>query len=52
MRVRYAVRAHDDLCTILAYIESRNPQGATNVARAVRKAIELIGQFPHSGRLA
>jgi plasmid stabilization system protein ParE len=43
MRVRYTLRAGDDLRTILSYIDSRNPQGAINVARAMRKAIELIG---------
>jgi toxin ParE1/3/4 len=52
MRIRYTVRARDDLRTILTYVESRSRQGATNVARAMRKSFELIGQFPQSGRLA
>jgi toxin ParE1/3/4 len=52
MRIRYTVRARDDLRTILTYVESRSRQGAANVARAMRKSFELIGQFPQSGRLA
>jgi plasmid stabilization system protein ParE len=52
MRVQYSPRARDDLIAILIYIEHRSPQGARNVARALRKTIELIGEFPQSGRLA
>jgi toxin ParE1/3/4 len=52
MNVRYTPRARDDLGAILAYIDERSPQGARNVARALYKTINLIGQFPRSGRLA
>jgi toxin ParE1/3/4 len=52
MKVRYTARAREDVRTILAYIESSSPQGASNVARAIHKTIELIGQFPEAGRLA
>jgi toxin ParE1/3/4 len=52
MRVRYTPRARGDIVEILAYISQRNPQGARNVARAMHKTIELIGQFPQAGRLA
>jgi plasmid stabilization system protein ParE len=37
------------LSVILKYIDERNAQGASNVKRAIRKVIELIGQFPHGG---
>jgi plasmid stabilization system protein ParE len=30
-------------------MDERNAQGAANVKRAIRKVIELIGQFPHGG---
>jgi len=52
MRVRYTPRARADLISILTFIERQSPQGAQNVARALRKTIELIGQFPQvrSGR--
>jgi toxin ParE1/3/4 len=52
MKVQYTARGRDDLAAILTYIERRSPQGARNVARAIRKTVELIGEFPHSGRLA
>jgi plasmid stabilization system protein ParE len=52
MKVRYTPRARDDLEAIVSYIERHSPQGARNVMRAMQKTIELIGQFPHSGRLA
>jgi toxin ParE1/3/4 len=50
MRVRYTPRARDDIASILSYLELHSPQGARNVARAMRKTLELIGQFPQSGR--
>jgi plasmid stabilization system protein ParE len=34
----------------LAYLDERSPRGARNVHRAIRKTVELIGQFPESGR--
>jgi len=52
VRIRYTSQARDDLRAILAFVEQHSPQGARNIARAVRKTVELIGQFPHSGRLA
>jgi toxin ParE1/3/4 len=52
MKVEYTPRARDDLLAVLIYIERHSPQGARNVARAIRKTIELIGEFPQSGRLA
>jgi len=52
MRVRYTPRAHDDIVSILTYLERHSLQGARNVARAMHKTIELIAQFPHSGRPA
>jgi toxin ParE1/3/4 len=52
MRVRYTPRARTDIVSILTYIERLSPKGARNVARALRKTIELIGQFPHSSRAA
>jgi toxin ParE1/3/4 len=52
MKVRYAARARADLLAILSYLQRHSPQGARNVARAMNKIIELIGQFPQSGRTA
>jgi toxin ParE1/3/4 len=50
MRVRYTPRARGDLRLILEYIDERNPRGAENVKRAIRKTIELIGEYPEGGR--
>jgi toxin ParE1/3/4 len=52
MTVRLTPRARGDLLKILTFIEERSPQGARNVARAMQKTVELVGQFPQSGRLA
>jgi len=52
VRIRYTSRARNDLTTIFAYVEQHSPQGARNIAQALHKTVELIGQFPQSGRLA
>ena len=52
MRVRYTPRARSDLEAILRYIDERNPRGAKNVKRALKKTLELIGEFPESGRVS
>ena len=52
MRVRYTPRARDDLQEILQYLDERNPQGAQSVKRVMQRTIELIGQYPASGRRA
>jgi plasmid stabilization system protein ParE len=49
VRVRFTPRARNDLAEILKYIDERSPRGAQNVKRAVRKAIELIGEFSEGG---
>jgi toxin ParE1/3/4 len=50
MRIRYTPRARSDLEAILQYIDERSPVGARKVKRAIQKTIELIGEFPESGR--
>jgi toxin ParE1/3/4 len=52
MRVRYTPRARSDVQLILRYIDERSPRGARSVKRAIRKTIELIGEFPEGGRRA
>ena len=52
MRVRFTPRARDDLEAILQYLDERSPQGAMSVKRTLRKTIDLIGQYPQSGRLS
>ncbi|HYS47250.1 MAG TPA: type II toxin-antitoxin system RelE/ParE family toxin [Xanthobacteraceae bacterium] len=50
MRVRYTPRARGVLRMIIEYLVERNPVGAQNVKRAMERTVELIGQFPESGR--
>jgi toxin ParE1/3/4 len=52
MKVHFTPRARNDLVAILTYLDQRSPKGARNVKRAIRKTIELIGQFPERGRRA
>jgi toxin ParE1/3/4 len=52
MKVQYTPRARDDLTAILTYVEQRSPKGAHNVARAIRRTITVIGEFPQCGRLS
>jgi toxin ParE1/3/4 len=52
MTVRFTPRARDDLAAILQYLDERSPQGAQSVKRTLRKTVELVGQFPHSGGAA
>jgi plasmid stabilization system protein ParE len=51
VKVRFTPRARNDLATILQYIDERSPRGAENMKRAIRRTIEVIGEFPE-GRLA
>lgn len=50
MKVRFTPRARDDLAAILNYLDERSPQGAQSVKRILHKTIEIIGEFPASGR--
>jgi plasmid stabilization system protein ParE len=52
MTVHYTRRAQRDLAKILDDIEKESPQGALNVSRALKRAIETIEQFPNTGYLA
>ena len=52
MRVRFTPRARNDLAAILQYIDERSPRGTQNMKRAIRKTIQLIGEFPEGGRHA
>jgi plasmid stabilization system protein ParE len=50
MKVRHTRRSRGDLVAILSYLEDRKPQGTRSVKRALKKAIELIGEYPNIGR--
>jgi toxin ParE1/3/4 len=50
--VRYTRRALRQLTEILDYIEAHSPQGAENVKRRLKAAIDLLADHPKSGRVA
>jgi toxin ParE1/3/4 len=50
VKVRYTRRAIRQLTDILDYIEARSPQGAENVKRRLKAAIDLLADHPKSGR--
>jgi toxin ParE1/3/4 len=52
MRVRFTRRSQADVRVIFSYLDERSPRGAQNVKRALKKAVELIGNYPHVGRLS
>lgn len=51
MRTTYSPRAALDLAEIGHYLAERSPTGAVAVERRIRTVIELIAQFPASGRI-
>jgi plasmid stabilization system protein ParE len=50
MRVRFTRRSQADATAIFNYLDEKSPQGANSVKRAFKKAVELIGDYPHVGR--
>jgi toxin ParE1/3/4 len=50
MKVRYSPRATDDLIAIADYLTERNPPAARAVEAALRRTVDLLGEFPGSGR--
>jgi toxin ParE1/3/4 len=50
VRITYSPRAVSDLIEIGDYLSERNPSGAVRVEQRIRKVVELITDFPASGR--
>jgi toxin ParE1/3/4 len=51
VKLRYTIRAAAELGEILASIDKRSPQGARHVKERLRAVIDLLLQYPESGRL-
>jgi addiction module RelE/StbE family toxin len=51
VKITYSPRAVADLSEIGSYLAERNPNAAAVVERKIHKVIELIAEFPASGRL-
>ena len=50
MKVRYSPRAIGDIIAVADYLAERNPVAARAVEAAIRKTIDLLGEFSGSGR--
>jgi toxin ParE1/3/4 len=50
VRIKYSPRAVIDLAEIGRYLAERSPSGAAAVEKRMRTVVELIAQFPASGR--
>ena len=46
MRVRYTLRARDDLDAIYIYLDQRSPAGAQSVKHAIERRIGQLGDPP------
>ncbi len=51
MRLRYTLRAAQELEDVLSYIDERSPQGARQVKARIQATIELIALHPKAGQL-
>ena len=50
VKVRYTRLALRQMSDILDYIEAESPQGAANVKRRLKAVIDLLADYPESGR--
>jgi plasmid stabilization system protein ParE len=50
MKVRYSPRAVGDLIEIGDYLSERSPAGARSVEAKIRATVQLLADFPDSGR--
>lgn len=51
MKVRYSLRATTDIIAIADYLTERNRVAARAVEGGIRRAVELLSEFPGSGRV-
>ena len=51
MKVTYSARAVADLAEIGSYLAERTPSGAVAVEHRIHTVVELISDFPSSGRM-
>jgi len=50
MKVRYSPRATDDIIAIADYLTERNRVAARAVEAAIRRTVDLVSEYPGSGR--
>lgn len=50
MKLRFTVRAAQDLSDIASYIREHNPQAALRVRSSILESLQTLALFPHVGR--
>ncbi len=51
MKLRYTLRAAEELDQVVSYIDKRSPQGAHHIKARIKAIIDLIALHPHAGQL-
>jgi toxin ParE1/3/4 len=51
VKLRYTLRAAEELDRVLSYIDERSPLGAHHVKKRIEAMIDLIALHPHAGQL-
>jgi toxin ParE1/3/4 len=51
VKLRYTLRAAEELDQVLSYIDERSPQGAHHVRTRIETILDLIALHPHAGQL-
>lgn len=51
MKLRFTFRAANDLAEIADYIHRESPRAALKVRASILQSLELLTQFPRTGRL-
>ncbi len=51
MKLRYTLRAAQELEQVLSYIDDRSPEGARRVKARIQAVIDLIASHPQSSQL-
>jgi len=51
VKLRYTLRAAQELEQVLSYIDDRSPEGARRVKARIQGVIDLIASHPQSGQL-
>jgi len=51
VKLRYTLRAAQELEQVLSYIDDRSPEGARRVKARIQAVIDLIASHPQAGQL-
>jgi plasmid stabilization system protein ParE len=51
VKLRYTLRAAQELEQVLSYVDDRSPEGARRIKARIQTAIDLIASHPQAGQL-